>query len=618
MKTSAIHQRVADFLKEYPPFSYLKADALERLAGKGRVLYREKGDLVFEEGSTRGRFIYVIQQGGVRLTFHNGGKETLVDLRGVGEMLGADGTQPVYCYSAWAIEDTILYAIDAVDFHEECAANAKAARSLSLLLTADPGEAERDAAGKPVDWFQEHFSAKEIQISSLLKCVPGTRISDVARAMKDVEDAAMVVVDPEDRPIGICTNHDLRSRVATGEISPQAPVQELMQSPVYTISPEAAVGAGLIEMMQRGARHLCVTEDGTPGSRAIGMLSEHSLMLLYGNNPLTLLRGIQRTKDIDELAALRGRADVLLQRGMRTFADVDWHCEVMAEIDRAVIRRVIWFLDRQEGLGSGISVLLVGTAGRREKLVRNPVGLAAIVPDSTLEAQKRGEAFLARVQELLVRCGYQQGFGSPAERECFSANVWKENFLQWVSHPIDSDIHTRLALFDFDPLNPVCSMAADMRDVLAESIRRTPSFLALLVNDARAHMPPLTFFEGNAVDDEGRQLGALDLNDRVFWAVSDAMRVLAFEAGEIEVAPTLIRLARAGERFPEQKELFAEAAKAVRIVLFQRARNAFRTGGSGNLLLPSDLTRTDQALLKFSFRAISRLLDFVLHRYNLK
>jgi len=618
MKTSAIHQRVADFLKSYPPFHHLDAEALERLAGGGRVLYREKGDLIFEEGSARGRFLYVIQQGGVRLTFHKGELETLVDLRGVGEMLGADGMQPVYCYSAWAIEDTILYAINAEDFHRECDANPKAARSLSLLLTADPGDAQKGPDGKPVDWFREHFSANEIEMHCLLKCPPHKSICQAAREMNAVEDAAMVVVDEEGCPVGICTNHDLRSRVATGEVSPQAPVHDLMRSPVFTIAPDVAVGEALIEMMRRGARHLCVTEDGTPTSRAVGMLSEHSLMLLYGNNPLTLLRGIQRTHDVGELATLRERADVLLQRGMRTFADVDWHCEVMAEIDRAVIRRAISFLHQEEGLGSGISVLLVGTAGRREKLVRNAVGLAAIVPDSSPTAQQEGSAFLDRVQDVLAQCGYKQSFGSPAELECRSAEDWKRSFRQWVEHPLDSDIHTRLALLDFEPLERKCPMAAAMRQVLAESIRETPQFLGLLANDARAHMPPLTFFEGNAVDEKGRQLGALDLNDRVFWAVSDAMRVLAFEAGEVEAAPTLARLARAQARFPEEKEIFSEAAKAVRIVLFQRARNAFRTGGAGNVLLPSALSQTEQSLLKFSFRAISRLLDFVLQRYHLK
>lgn len=60
MQTSAIHQRVVDFLKEFPPFGYLEEEALERLAADGRVLFREAEDVIFEESKARGRRIYVI------------------------------------------------------------------------------------------------------------------------------------------------------------------------------------------------------------------------------------------------------------------------------------------------------------------------------------------------------------------------------------------------------------------------------------------------------------------------------------------------------------------------------------------------------------------------------
>jgi hypothetical protein len=56
----------------------------------------------------------------------------------------------------------------------------------------------------------------------------------------------------------------------------------------------------------------------------------------------------------------------------------------------------------------------------------------------------------------------------------------------------------------------------------------------------------------------------------------------------------------------------------VRIILFLRARNAFVTGGDGNVFSPGALSLADQALLKFTFRAISALLDFVAKQHGMK
>ena len=131
-------------------------------------------------------------------------------------------------------------------------------------------------------------------------------------------------------------------------------------------------------------------------------------------------------------------------------------------------------------------------------------------------------------------------------------------------------------------------------------------------------MPPLTFFEGRAVDEAGTPIGVLDINDRAFWAVSDVARLLALEVGQTRALSTLARLDLARKRFTDAGELFSDASRSVRIILFLRARNAFLYGGEGNVFSPGALSLSDQAMLKFTFRAISALLDFVAEHQKLK
>jgi len=620
MQISAIRQRVADFLKGFPPFCYLDLPALDRLTEGGRVLFREAGDLIFEEGAPRGRFIYVIQQGGVKFSYRSATGDALADLRGVGEIFGI-GWTPIYNRSTHAIEDTILYALDRAAFHRECEANPHAARYVSILLMAKPADADGVlGGGADINWFREPAPRFEQGSPSLLTCPPELTVREAAAQMRRVEDAAIVIVDDARHPLGICTNFDLCSRVAIGDVAVDAPVRDLMQSPVFTIPPGLSVGDGLLEMMRRGARHLCVTEDGTASTPVVDMLSEHVLMLFYGNNPLTLLRAVNSAGDEQALAALRERLEVILQLGLRSFVDVDWFCNIVAEIDRGVIRKAASLVRQRLGSSSagGVSLLLLGTAGRREKLARTGISLAAIVPSSSASEEEEGRRFLGEVIAMLDRCGYSPRLPrGDAPVFCHSLERWETLFREWVLLPVQSDIHTRLALLDFDPLQPGCPLALRLREVVRAALAEDPAFATVLINDAVAHQPPLTFFEGNAMDDQGRPIGVLDINDLAFWAASDVARGLAFEAGHLAALSTMSRLEKCRERYPAEADLLSAAARAVRIILFLRARNAFATGGDGSVFSPSAIPLADQALLKFSFRAITKLLDFVNRRHGL-
>ena len=65
VETSAIHYRVADFLKKYPPFHAMSDDDLLALTANGRVRFHEPGDYLLWEGEPHRSQVFVIQQGTV-------------------------------------------------------------------------------------------------------------------------------------------------------------------------------------------------------------------------------------------------------------------------------------------------------------------------------------------------------------------------------------------------------------------------------------------------------------------------------------------------------------------------------------------------------------------------
>ena len=101
MRTSTINYRVADFLKRFPPFEFLDEAELLELASHGRVRMHQRGEALFWEEHEPGPYVFVIQQGTVRLVNETDDGEELRDLLGAGRFLGQD----TYRHTARAATD---------------------------------------------------------------------------------------------------------------------------------------------------------------------------------------------------------------------------------------------------------------------------------------------------------------------------------------------------------------------------------------------------------------------------------------------------------------------------------------------------------------------------------
>jgi CBS domain-containing protein len=82
MQTAAIPYRVADFLKQHPPFEFMDEPDLVALAARGRVKFHEADEYICWQSSPHTPFIYVIQQGSVSLWDESVNPPVLRNIRG--------------------------------------------------------------------------------------------------------------------------------------------------------------------------------------------------------------------------------------------------------------------------------------------------------------------------------------------------------------------------------------------------------------------------------------------------------------------------------------------------------------------------------------------------------
>ena len=76
--------------------------------------------------------------------------------------------------------------------------------------------------------------------------------------MMTAASATSLVVDVGDGTLGILTDRDLRTRVVASGMSVDAPVSAAISAPAFTSRPDRLGGDVLLEMLDRGFRHLPV------------------------------------------------------------------------------------------------------------------------------------------------------------------------------------------------------------------------------------------------------------------------------------------------------------------------------------------------------------------------
>src|SRR5660397_79969 len=111
MKNS-IAERVADFLKNFPPFKSLSYQDLLVLSNQVQVVYLEKNAVLFQVGDTAHHNFYVVKDGAIGLTVTSNGEEILIDQCDEGDIIGL---RPFFAKNQYAMaakakeESCLLY-----------------------------------------------------------------------------------------------------------------------------------------------------------------------------------------------------------------------------------------------------------------------------------------------------------------------------------------------------------------------------------------------------------------------------------------------------------------------------------------------------------------------------
>ena len=467
-------------------------------------------------------------------------------------------------------------------------------------------------------------------VREVVTCGAGASIQEAAELMAERNVGSIVVVDERRRPLGIVTDADLRNKVVAGGLPGDGLVRSIMSTPVVTVPVRATASGTIITMMRRGIRHLCITEDGTPGSAVIGIISEHDVVLLHGNNPAVLAKEISQAGDLPALALLRRRGNDLVAQYVARGISVRFIGDMIAEVNDALVARLVALAELTLGSAGfakpspGFCWLSLGSDGRREQLVQTDQDSALVYEDPPPgEEEKTREYYLKLAAEVsggLTVCGFAPCPGNNMADNpqwCQPLARWKEYFRTWIRVPNEDALLNAATFFDFRPACGDAALAGALRECITAELAEEKRVLILLAKNA-THNPPATgLWEGLNLEKKGPHTGLFDMKLRAMKPVTEAVRVLALDGGVHAVTGTPDRLEAMAVTDRSIAGVSREVVEAYELFMKYRVMYGTKGEDAGRYLDLKRLSKTEMGRLRMLFGSVASLLKLVQVRYQL-
>lgn len=649
MKAYSIALRIADFLRKHPPFDLLRESDLVELAAAGRVKFHEEGEVVFSQGEPRDRFVYVINEGRVRIVEETPKGENLIDLRGVGDLLGLQGMISDVPYTNTAISETdvLLYALPRERLQALTEKSPAAQRYLASYFSLNPAyvrtemriQSEGGAMSTPVTLRKGGLHEVESPQSSarnLLTVVrPEMPALEAAKCLVSKRVECLIVIDSSGCPIGKLTDADIRDNFIAGRLVEGATVGDVMFKDLAFAKPTDNTGKLLVRLARSGKRFLIVTEDGTSQTAVLGLVSERNIFLQYGRFPTLIGEAITEAPDVAALRQMRDRIEALILEFLEDRAEMRWLMEMTGVLNRRLTERVLE-LTESEMLNEGwarprqsYTWLMMGSGGRDELLIRSAVYHALVYEDPP---ETDAEAVRGYFQELgrrasdgLRQCGFRESVQGVLARHapwCLSMSAMKARFSDMIACPKEANVYDARDAFDFRPVDHRSPLAMELREAIAREIAAHPEFITQMASDSLINQPPRTIYQDYVVHEGGLQNDEFQIKSHALLPLVDAARVLHLENGSMITTATHRRLReearRVKARDPEAAELLNEAAEAFLVAAYARTKRGLLAGTDGAVIRPGNLDSETRAQLKTALRTILNVLEYVAQRYSLK
>jgi signal-transduction protein with cAMP-binding, CBS, and nucleotidyltransferase domain/predicted metal-dependent phosphoesterase TrpH/PAS domain-containing protein len=435
-----------------------------------------------------------------------------------------------------------------------------------------------------------------------------------AAALMTSRGASAVVVTTNGEPVGLVTDHDVRSRLVGAGLAPATSLHAIMSAPLVAVEESALVYEAILVMREKDVDHLLVRDEG---GRVAGIVRNRDLLLFHRYSLAVLTQEIRHADSPEAIAAARRGlprlVKVLVEGGARARNITR---AATAVTDAAVVRLIELAAAEFGPPPARFAFVALGSEGREEQTLATDQDHAIIFEDMPGETEESVRAYFLRVGRFvsdgLALAGYplcHGGIMASNPRWCQPLRTWRADFAEWLRTAEPKDILDLKIFFDFRTVYGEPEFARDLRRHIDGVLAQEPPFLLHYAQYTLQYKAPLNFF-GHIVLEEGKEgQRTFNIKDAMMPIVNFA-RLYAFRHGVADVN-TVDRLRALLERGVLRESFHDEAIKVygylMQLRLAHQVQALDRNETPGNDIEPRGLTHIDESLLKQAFAQIGTI-----------
>lgn len=633
---NSIAEHIADFLKEYPPFNHLTFQELSEIATSIRVVNLEKHKILFQINDVLHDSFYVVASGVINLSVIADAEETLLNKCHLGDIFGLRPffAKNNYMMTAKAREESIVYAIPIATFRPFVANNSEV---LNFLLqsfatnTPNPKDKENSRGKLISDNVYYSDQQSEMQYfqslnynNSPLKTIITSTVIEVAQLMTETLMNNVIVCD-NNMPIGIVTDTDMRSKIATGRFPLTASIDKIMSSPVITVQENVSLAEAQLLMLKHNMTHLCVTQDGTNKSAVKGIISERDLIIAQASNPGVLIKEIKRSQSPKDLKQIRERLADLIQHSISKNIPLSHINNIASEINMALIKRAVELSILELGSPPArFAWLSIGSQGRKEQLLLTDQDSILIfedvIPDKYRDVKDYFLKLGKKTTVTLEKIGYElcpNGHMGSNMLWCKSLTDWTKQYNSWMNTPGENSNDLSSIFFDYEIAFGEQKIEEAITNTVFKNAQNNTLFFDFLGNDALRKNAPLTFFKNFNVEEEGPNKNKFDIKTRALMPLIDGARLFTLNYNIRGINNTYLRFKQLAITDVKNSEIYLNCAEAFLILSKFRTLEGLKNDDSGQFINLNELSKIDKEKLKNALNPMKELEELIKSKFQL-
>ncbi len=632
MPTSASPDRLdgtRNFLSDFSPFDLLSEADRDLVARSISKSHHFRDMTLFVQNKTILNYVYIVFQGRLERFIMDGDTKVLhatLEEKAIYGGLSILFNKGVSIRTVRTLEDVILLRLPQETFLRLCSNSAPFIRyfrddftekienipylsSITQSFSASPNDVQAGFLNQPLSQI--------IRKKNIITCPSRSTVQSAARHMTEHKQSAVVVTDGEGINLGLITDHDLRQKVVAPGRSFTIPVQEIMSTPLITVSQDTLVFEAMLHMMQYGIKHLVVLDEA---AHLHTMLDGQDFLMAQGRSPVFLMHDIREATDIASLSILHSQQPGMITSLLEHGAKVEHLNRIITAVSDAILEKIITMSLKETGPPPvPFAFMLMGSEGRREQTLKTDQDNAIIFQDVPEEKVQETQAFFLalgkKVCDQLNEVGYafcEFDIMARNPKWCQPISRWKKHFRTWIRAAEPEDLLQASIFFDFRLGFGEGALVQELRHYLHDTLGGWEAFFRHLAENALYFKVPLDFFGNLILHGKKRKKDTLDIKSPMRLIV-DFARLYALKHG-ISHTNTFDRLQSMIKLNALGKEEANELIKAYSVLMHTRLNHQAKCIAElgippNNDVNPGLLTHIEQQMLREAFKRIRKAQD---------